>query len=138
MIVYFQSKIVTTFLCFILYKLIMSLLNWILSVEWSYILRTTPINNVSVYVSKICVFQSESDVPNRQNIFLISILCFRYPINIFNIHFLFPNSYDVSKRQCFQCMFSIYIEQSESKAITYNKINAAQILFRISHAKVFG
>ena len=27
-----------------------------------------------------------------------------------NIQFMFPNANDVSKRQCFQCMFPIYME----------------------------
>ena len=36
--------------------------------------------------------------------------CFQYPIFVSNIQSMFPNENDVSKRQCFQCMFPIYME----------------------------
>ena len=35
-----------------------------------------------------------------------------FPMCVSNIHFLFPNANDVSKRLCFQCMFPIYTEPS--------------------------
>ena len=69
-----------------------------------------PINDVSLYVSNICMFPNESDVFNMQIMFPNAFLCFQYPIFVSNIQSMFPNANDVSKRQCFQCMFPIYIE----------------------------
>ena len=58
---------------------------------------------------KLC-FQYTDYVSNLIPMFPIYKLCFQYPMYVSNIHFMFPNSNDVSKRQCFQCMFPIYME----------------------------
>ena len=73
-----------------------------------------PVNDASLYISNICMFSNESDVSNIENMFPILFVCFHYPMYVcvmFPINiFLFPNANDVSKRQCIQCMFPIYIE----------------------------
>ena len=55
-------------------------------------------------------FQYKRYVSNIQFMFPNAFLCFQYPIFVSNIQSMFPNAKDVSKRQCFQCMFPIYIE----------------------------
>ena len=60
------------------------------------------------YIS-LC-FQYQTYVSNIQIMFPNAILCFQYPIFVSNIQSMFPNANDVSKRQCFQCMFPIYME----------------------------
>ena len=45
-----------------------------------------------------------------------------------NIHFLFPNANDVSKRHSFQCMFPIYMEPSTQDILI--KMKFIQIIFR--------
>ena len=56
------------------------------------------VSNILLYVSKI------------KRMFPNAFSCFQYPIFVSNIQYMFPNENDVSKRQCFQCMFPIYIE----------------------------
>jgi len=68
-----------------------------------------PIYNSMFPISNVC-FQYTNYVSKRLFMFPISNFCFQYPMYVSNIHFLFPNANDVSKRQCFQCMFPIYIE----------------------------
>ena len=67
------------------------------------------------YIS-LC-FQYQTYVSNIQIMFPNAILCFQYPIFVSNIQSMFPNANDVSKRQCFQCMFPIYIEPLKSVRI---------------------
>jgi len=68
-----------------------------------------PIYKSMFPISNVC-FQYTNYVSKRLFMFPISNFCFQYPMYVSNIHFLFPNANDVSKRQCFQCMFPIYIE----------------------------
>ena len=69
------------------------------------------VSNIQIMfpISDVC-FQYTDYVSKRLFMFPISNFCFQYPMHVSNIHFLFPNANDVSKRQCFQCMFPIYIE----------------------------
>ena len=55
-------------------------------------------------------FQYPKYVSNIQIMFPNAFLCFQYPICVSNIRCMFPNENDVSKLQCFQSMFPIYIE----------------------------
>ena len=55
-------------------------------------------------------FQYPMYVSNIQIMFPNAFLCFQYPICVSNIRCMFPNENDVSKLQCFQSMFPIYIE----------------------------
>ena len=65
------------------------------------------------YVSKLkWCFQYPEYVSKRFFMFPISFFCFQYPMYVSNIHFMFPNANDVSKLQCFQSMFPIYMEPS--------------------------
>ena len=55
-------------------------------------------------------FHKHFYVSNIQVTFPNVFSCLQYPIYVSNIQSMFPNANDVSKRQCFQCMFPIYIE----------------------------
>ena len=107
-------------------------------VEWSYLWSRDRILYVRpyqwcfvicfqyMYVSKRkWCFRYAEYVSNLIRMFPTSDFCFQYPMHVSNIHFLFPNANDVSKRQCFQCMFPIYIEP----------INLVQVWIRTLRAR---
>ena len=87
-------------------------------------------------------FQYKMYISNIQILFPNAFICFQYPICVSNIRSMFPNENDVSKLQCFQCMFPIYIEP-EKRNFKKRKCRKEEnymrllILVRMSHLRFF-